>query len=414
MYSEKITARHLERIESQLKIKLHRYTTEQSWELTAYLNKLNAEGKLFDVSGQYTRKDYAAFVRNERVLFQQDFFYALRYITIERDGVEGGGIGPFSQTFWESQQILLDLIGRLEEHNVDYFERGYPCDGILICDNKGGRALGHTGVARAISMHRMVGHPHTRLFAASVDEDKVGELYTRDKLIVDNLPFFLKPTDWGNPSAGYDKKGEHIQFNDEHGSRILYQHSKQQSGLGTGRQFDVSHMTEVSQWPYPKMIEIDFLPTIPQNPYSFCLLETTPQGRKNWWAQWSEKVRKGRIPRWAYLYIPFYAEPKKYRRQPPDTWVPNEQTMQTAWKVWTTSEALVGKQIKLTREQMYWWETSYNEACENNSLNLFLSNYSITPEQSFQHTTISAIKAETLDWMRTTAVDGIAYELEGL
>src|SRR4029077_9979558 len=126
--------------------------------------------------------------RNERILFQQDFFYALRYFTIERDGVEGGGIGPFSQTFWESQQILLDLIGKLEEHNVDYYERGYPCDGILVCDNKGGRALGHTGVARAISMHRLVGWTHTREFAASVDEDKVGELYTRDKLILDNLP----------------------------------------------------------------------------------------------------------------------------------------------------------------------------------------------------------------------------------
>lgn len=413
MYSPTITARHLERVEKSLNFKLHQYTPEQSWELAAYLSKLKAEGKLYDSAGNYARKDYAAFVRNERVLFQQDFFYSLRYFTIERDGVEGGGIGAFSQTFWESQQILLDLIARLEVHNVDYYEKGYPCDGILICDNKGGRQLGHTMIARALCMHRLVGWMHTRSMSASVDEDKVMELYTRDKLILDNLPFFLKPSGWGEQS-GYDKKGEHIQFNEDHGSRILYQHSKQQSGLGTGRQFDVTHMTEVSQWPYPRMIEIDFLPTIPQHPYSFCLLETTPQGRKNWWFAWSEKVRKGKIPRWAYLYIPWYSEPKKYRRQPPEGWTPNESTMQTAWKVYNTSAEFVGKQVTLTREQLYWWETSYSEAQENNSLNLFLSNYSITPEQSFQHTSASAINASTLDWMRTTALEGIAYEIEGL
>jgi hypothetical protein len=63
---------------------------------------------------------------------------------------------------------------------------------------------------------------------------------------------------------------------------------------------------------------------------------------------------------------------------------------------------------------MHWWETSYNEALENNSLNLFLSNYSITPEQSFQHTSTSAINAATMDWMRTTSGGGVAYEYEGL
>lgn len=410
MYSPAITELHVEKIESQLGIKLHRYTVAQSQELTAYLTKLHAEGKLM-TNGRYNNKDHAGFIRNERLLFQQDFFYALRYIQIIKDGVEGGGIGYFRM--WESQKILLDLIAKSEEHNVDYFEKGYPCDGILICDNKGGRQLGHTMIGRAIIMHRLLSWPYTRAMSASVDEDKILELYDRDRLILDNLPFFLKPTGWGTSEGGYDKKGEHISM-DALGSKILYQQSKQQSGLGTGRQFDVSHLTEVSQWPYPRMIEIDFMPTIPQHPYSFSLFETTPQGRKNWWHDFSERVRKGKMPRWKYLYIPFYAEPKKYRRHPPDSWKPSDLTMQMAYKVYQTSQEFVGKQITLDRESMYWWETSYAEAVENNSLNLFLSNYSITPEQSFQHTTISAINASTLDWMRGTSSEGIAYELEGL
>lgn len=413
MYSEAITTKHVERIEASLKIKLHRYSPAESWELTAYLTKLNDEHKLYDGNGQFLRKEYASFVRNERVLFQQDFLYSTRYITIERDGVEGGGVGPLSQTFWESQQILLALIAKLEEKNIDYYERGYPCDGILICDNKGGRQLGHTVIARALGIHRLVGWPHTRAMAASIDEPHILKLYLVDKVMLDNLPFFLKPTGWGEQS-GYDKKAEHIQFNEDHGSRIAYLHNNTQSGFGVGSQYDINHNTEVSRWPYPRAIEIDLEPCLPQNPYTLSIQETTPYGRKNWWFKFSESVRKGRLPRWAYLFIPFYAEPKKYRRHPPDGWNPSESTMQMAWKVFNTSKEFVGKQVTLTREQMYWWESSYAEAMEKNALNLFLSNYSITPEQSFQHTSVSAINALTLDWMRTTASEGVAYELEGL
>jgi hypothetical protein len=412
MYSEKVTAAHCEKVEAELGIRLHRYSPEDSWEITAYLKKLDSERKLYLPNGQFTRNEYADFVRNEQILAQQDFFYSMRYMMIERDGVEGGGVGPMSQTFWESQQILLNLISKLEEKNVADHAKGYPCDGILICDNKGGRALGHTAIGRAISMHRLVFWPHTRVMAASVDEDKVGELYTRDKLIIDNLPFFLRPTGWGE--TGFDKKSDHIQFGEEHGSRILYQHGKQQSGIGTGRQFDVNHNTEVSQWSFPRQLELDFFPTLPQNPYTFSLQETTPQGRKNWWAVWSERVRHGKIPRWSYLFIPFYAEPKKYRRHPPEGWTPNEQTMQTAWKVHETSSELVGKEVTLSRETMYWWESSYNEALANNALNLFLSNYSITPEQSLQSTTQSAISPDVLDFMRSTTTQGVGYDIDGI
>lgn len=137
-------------------------------------------------------------------------------------------------------------------------------------------------------------------------------------------------------------------------------------------------------------------------------------GRKNWWFAFSERVRRGKMPRWSYLYIPWYSEPKKYRAHAPDDWKPNEQTMQMAWKVHQTSKEFVGRVITLSREQLFWWERSYSEALANNSLNLFLSNYSITPEMSFQHTTASALRVDVLDWMRGTAGVGIAYDVDGL
>src|SRR6266699_6883570 len=89
---------------------------------------------------------------------------------------------------------------------------------------------------------------------------------------------------------------------------MLYQHGQQMSGIGTGRQFDVSHLTELSQFRYPRQLELDWVPTLPQHPYTFALLETTPYGRNNWWHDFSERVRKGKMPRFAYIYIPFYAK----------------------------------------------------------------------------------------------------------
>ena len=68
MYSPTITERHLDRIQSQLKLTLNRYTPEQSFELTAYLTRLKAENKLFDNNGRYSKLDHAAFVRNDRIL----------------------------------------------------------------------------------------------------------------------------------------------------------------------------------------------------------------------------------------------------------------------------------------------------------------------------------------------------------
>jgi hypothetical protein len=63
---------------------------------------------------------------------------------------------------------------------------------------------------------------------------------------------------------------------------------------------------------------------------------------------------------------------------------------------------------------MYWWETSYNDALAGNALNMFRSNYSVTPEMSFQHTSASAINPQTLDWMRQTSGMPALYEVQGL
>lgn len=403
MYSLSVTTTQIERIEKQSGLKLYRYSPSDSRAVSDHLKQaIGEDGK----PTRQLRQEEHAFIRNERILSQLDATYAFRYFAQISDG---GGLF-YLDHLWDSQKLLLARLGALEERNVAQAQRKEACDGMLIADHKGGRQLGHTAISRALIWHRTLFYPHTRTASVSVDEPGITGVFSKDELLYENLPWWLKP------ELRYKSKDAHFKF-EPLGSSVTYYQAQQRSGvgtgIGTGQTFDVSHMTEVAMYAYPQMLEKDFFPTIPQNPYSLCILETTAFYRGGWWFEFSEAVRHGRKPRWSYLFIPFYAEPSKYRRQPPEGWQPNGHTLAMASTVERTSpEFMNGQTIHLSREQLYWWESSYAEAQESNSLNSWLSNYSVTPEQSFQHAGQSAFPLQLLDELRMRASNGIAYEVE--
>jgi hypothetical protein len=262
----------------------------------------------------------------------------------------------------------------------------------------------NTAVSRTLLVHRETNYPHIRGMAASIDDDKIMELYDRDKLCIDNLPFYLKP------SMSYDVKAAHMYF-DKLDSRMLYQQSRQQSGLGQGRQFDIAHLTECAFWPYPNMIELDFFPALPLGINTLCILESTANGLGGWWYDFTEDVRKGLQRRWKYIFAPWYIESKKNRAQPPLDWTPSEMTMQHARKVYETSREYTGRDVLLDKSQLYWYETERNAALRRGKLNLFLTNFCATPEESFQHTGNSQFSVEVLERIRLGTLNPHYYEL---
>jgi hypothetical protein len=345
--------------------------------------------------------DEKAFIANEQRMCAIDFSYWLtRYASLLLDQ---GGLGAFAEP-WESQLILLRVIARLEDEMMDAHARNEPVDGICIFLHKA-RQLGATALARAICVHAMCARKHTRAMAASVDDDKVLELYDRDKLILDNLPFYLRP------SIGFDEKAQHI-FLDKLGSRVIYQLGTQKSGLGQGRQFDVSHLTECASWPYPGVIEHDWMPTIPQSLRAFALLESTAQGRGNWWHSQIKKLEQHRLRRWHLVFIPWYAEERKYRATPPADWKPSDEAMAHAQRVYETSPRYVGKQVMLSREKLYWWQSTRDDYYASNNLAVFYTNYCATIEESFQHREKGMFSFEVLEYYRQRVFDGISYRID--
>jgi len=398
VYSTSTVERSQSRLEAAAKLSLHRHDIHEVQSRKADLQRLvKLDGTLL----RDLNADEKAFVRNEQLLCTIDFRYWLtRYASLLLDQ---GGLGAFSSP-WESQEILLRFIAQLEDEMVEKAARGEAVDGILIFLHKS-RQLGATAIARAISVHSMLARKHTRAMAASVDEDKVLELYDRDKLILDNLPFYLRP------SIGFDEKAQHI-FLDRLGSRVIYQLGTQKSGLGQGRQFDVTHLTECASWPYPGIIEHDWMPTIPQSLRAFALLESTAQGRGNWWHQSVQKLQKHRLRRWNLVFIPWYAELKKYRATPPVDWQPSEEAMKHGQRVYETSARYVGRQVVLTKEQLYWWQSTRDEYYLGNNLAVFYTNYCATIEESFQFRTKSAFSFDVLEHYRHRLTEGESYKIE--
>jgi hypothetical protein len=65
----------------------------------------------------------------------------------------------------------------------------------------------------------------------------------------------------------------------------------------------------------------------------------------------------------------------------------------------------------LSRQQLYWYETTREEYHKGNNLRFFLTNYPATPEESFQHSGASAFSVELLDQLRMETRASQAFEL---
>ena len=400
MYADEVTARHLHQVERQTRIKLKRYKTGDSLDRSTSIGAL--VGKDRKLKRSLTTEE-RTFVRNECLLSKFDFMYASqRYLYHEYDGTEGGGVGPFRP--WSTQELVMDELKKLEIAAFDALSKGFPSDGICMAINKN-RQLGMTAFWVLLGAHRQIFWAHTRGFRASIDDSKVHELYKRDKIVYDNLPWFMRPT------VQYDVKDQYVSYEGLH-STMSYQKASQESGLGTGQQYDFGHLTEVSQWVNPERIRLDFFDTLPLSPYTLAVLESVPLGRGNWWHDFTEEVRRGEHRRWHWIFVPSYILAKKYSAIPPPGWNPSEKTLEHASKVADTSPDIVGYKVELTREQQYWWETERSSAQKGGELNLFLTNHAATPEESFQHSGQSAFEIDLMDTLRTRARKGVPYQFE--
>ena len=350
--------------------------------------------------------DEVSFIESEHALCKVDFrYFAERYGYVERDASDGGGVGPAK--FWPSQERALALLAAKEEDNYRELAKFGFSEGIRGVWHKT-RQQGATALIRLIVWHRMLFYRDMRSIAGTLDPDRVLELYNRDHRILDNLPFYMRPR------IEFDVKGQHISL-ESLKSRITYQLAGQRAGVGTSHQFDISHMTEVALWDNAYRLEFDFIPAVPKSINTFVGFESTANGMVGpgqYWFDLTEQVRTREhgFENWVYVFTPWYINARKNRAIPPDSWRPAKASLEHSALVERTSpEFTGGETVRLTRDQLYWWEMEFEKSRKLGTLHMFLTNYPATPEQSFQHTAFTALPIETIEWLRANAREPVFY-----
>ena len=337
------------------------------------------------------------FVFSERTRSRIDYAYwAERYSTIN---IDASTIGPL-YPLWESQKLILAEIGRIQ---LERTESNYP-DGVLI-DILKARQLGASTLCSSILCHRTTTHPHTFGLLASDVPDNSAFLYDMYERQLDHLPWWMKPT------IVERVKNDEIVY--DTGSRLFVGASKSTRGadklkrdsiegkkgqLGRGRTIAVGHLSEIATWTNPHQIDSSFLPTVPYSPVVFVAKESTAQGwgPRNWWYQDWQLAKAGKS-RTRAIFIPWYAEPTKYRLPAPLSWSPADETLVHARRAEEFGPRWMHRSVSLTRDQLYWYEQARSVADEKDVLGDFLQEFPADDEEAFQMAGHSIFTVKTIE-----------------
>lgn len=401
MYSSEIIQRRLHQAK-KAGLQFVRLPQDQSIEISLKLEKLryDSNGSVLahnQLSRPLDTKEQA-FIESERIICKADFhYYAERYHSI---GVDTGTteddqtIGPVK--FHESQLRLLRALGKREEEVHAEYAKYKFTEGIRVIAHKT-RQQYYTAVCRMLCLHRMLFWPGTRALAAALNPKGVGELYKRDKLTLDRLPFWLKPEIYP------DVKDEELGFKFPIDSRMMYQAENEKSGLAVGTTMDASHLTEVPLWNFADYnIGFSLIPAIPKTRQTLHIQEGTSAGAHGYWRDISEACRRKDEgwQSWTYVFIPYWTNRMKYRAIPPPNWMPKKHTQEHIEMVFRTSpEWNDGTPVRISTEQAYWWESTRAQYVERGALGAFLAAFPATPEESFTQWSKGALPTELIEKM---------------
>lgn len=332
------------------------------------------------------------FIGATRLRISYDFLYfGERFVSID---AEGHGLRPLFP-LWESQKCLLDRIARLE---LEHFENPHP-DGILINCLKA-RQLGVSTLASAFIGHRVLTRPHVRALSGADVESQAGYLFRMVERIYEQLPWFLKPlrltrvkdrelsfstgslvsTAWGKSTRG----------------ELQEVGGRQKGHIARGKTFSAVHISELSTWDNPGQLDDGLLPAVPVSPFTFVLFESTAKGAGNWWHQHWLATEEG-SGRFHNHFIPWGVEPSKYSLPAPLGWSPSETTLQQARRAEETWPKYLGHTVSLTRDQLYFYETTRAYFAKKGEIAKFFEEYASDPEECFLYSGKSVWTLEQLE-----------------
>lgn len=390
MYSQKVIDARIESFEATYRRALVEYPAKEVPEWRKRLSDA------VDKKGNSLREleaEEVDFINNELLLSKISFpYWAERYCAINLQGKDVGPMYPL----WESQRLILEKIANLEERT--YFDR-HP-DGILANILKA-RQLGASTLAEAMGAHRVTTQANVfGLVAADVPEQS-GFTFDMLERVVEHLPWYLKP-----------RTTEHVKNTEivfDTGSHVWVGSGKSTRGtegkrgqLGRGKTLSYVHLTELSTWEDAAQIDDALMPALHIQPAILALFESTAKGRHNWWHDHWLAAKQG-IDRFTPIFIPWYAEKSRYWYPAPVGWHPSPDTLAHARTCEETGPRWVGQPVRLTRNQLYWYEQTRSSYTAKGVLYKFLEEYCADDLEAFQFSGYGVFELETIEKIRARA-----------
>jgi hypothetical protein len=329
------------------------------------------------------------FILSEKVLSVASWeYWAQRYCWCSH---EGAGIKRMYPLF-DSQALILQEFARIERE----IDANQLAEGILVNVLKA-RRLGASTFSQSVLTHRFVTQTYIYGLTAADVPGQSSYNFGMFKLTYQHLPWWMRPAllSFSNTYP------EEYEF--ETGSQYWCHAGQSTRGvqgergqIGRGKGVSICHLTELTTWEDTNQIDSSLLPIFPYSPRTLVIFESSPRGRNNWWHQhWQVSMEK--TGRFVPIFIPWYAEPQKYRKVAPPGWTPNEATLVHARRCEAQGPRWLHRpKVSLTREQLYWYETTraYYEA--KHALSDFLQEYAADPEECFIHSAKTLILPEVL------------------
>jgi hypothetical protein len=317
-----------------------------------------------------------------------------------------------------AQEIIFSIISDLELKGV-----------AISLQVLKARQLGITTLAEALIAHRIQFVAEAWGIVGSNDEDKSTRMVAKAELVWLNMPRWLMP------QLTVRRAGERIVFGGQL-SGLSISHGSAQSGIGRGSTLQCAHLSEVAEYKNAKdLIDDSLLRAMHESPSIFQIFESTAHGVGGWWHDtWEVNKRlyhKGQGKMYP-VFLPWYAGKDLYptkgwmRARPiPADWVPGALTQAHATKAaaYVRNSPLLskwlGKDWKMPRAQMWFWEVERALAAEKDNLAGFYQEMPADDAEAFQSSGYSVFNTELIAEKREQAkrplalfgVAGPSYEI---
>lgn len=407
MFHADIVAKRIRTLEKNFGVKLYQYSVDES----RYVSEVQLESKRNPKTGKLENLtlDEQLFCQNEVLVSRADFRYWFeRYPKIVLDNATGESGHP---QLWTSQEIMLRRLAERELDMHQKFDAGHrKFDGNRWYVHKA-RQMGLSSICQGINIHAVNFYAGTNSLVGSTNLPKTQELH-RDygRMMWASMP------DWMRVPAFKDHQEQGLVL--ANGSKVVLQHSEQETGFGQGAKWHRSHLTEIASWKETGTrnnvvdhIDNHYEPAVSRSIKSAAFLESTSQGMDNYWHRNTERARAKKLGWWWYLFIPWWLIPDLYIEETvPSDWNPSPKTLEEEEIIISASpEFNDGHTYRPSLEQMYWWEQRYQAASEKGLLNEFFKNYPSIPEESFTHSGRSSFPYEVLVQCESRVREPYAY-----